>query len=88
MKLFVRSDLERCARLALRKQAQGDGVEVAVFSAVDVVAGNTPEVYTQDHLREAAQLAAQLAATSSVSVATERAVNAVTNTRHFTREQP
>ena len=88
MKLYVRSDLERCARLAVQRSLQGIGIEESVFEAVNVVAEESPEVYTQDQLLEVAHLAAQSAAKWGVTEAAERAVHAVTNTRHNVREQP
>jgi len=88
MKLYVRSDLERCARLAVQQRAQGIEAEEAVAEAVEVVAAESPEVYTQDQLLEVAHLAAQSAAKWGVTEAAERAVHAVTNTRHNVREQP
>lgn len=48
MKLYSKTDLERCARLAIRKLSANhvqDAVESAVADAVEVVTDETPEVY-------------------------------------------
>ena len=50
MKLFVRTDLERTARLAVRSLATMPDPELAVAHAVDIVANEAAEVYTRDQL--------------------------------------
>ena len=62
MKLFLRGELERAARLALLnhvREPQGDP-ERAIRSAVEVVAQDGEEFLTRVQAEEAASLAAQL----------------------------
>lgn len=59
IKLYTKSDLERCARLALR--SENDTVETAVAEAVETVVAEAPEVYRLAQLEDAARSAALLA---------------------------
>lgn len=88
MRLYTKTDLERCARLAVRNSETQEGAENpewAVMDAVDTIVETTPEVFTHDQLWEAAVLAAQL--DGSPQERALRAVNAVVGTRHFVRGQ-
>ena len=59
MKLFTRSDLERCARLVTLHALREEDPERAIRRAVEDVAQEAPDYLSREQAVEAATLAAQ-----------------------------
>ena len=59
MRLFTRTDLERCARLAVAQvvRAEGGDRELAITRAVDQIVDETDPVFTKDTLLKAVERA-------------------------------
>lgn len=78
MKLFVRSDLERCARLALTYAAPpGADTELAIQRAVRDICEQTEPVFRHEDVVKAAERAVILARTNLALEPAEAALRAV-----------
>ena len=70
-KLFTKTDLERCARIAMTQPDQdlpSFDVEAAIQVAVERVAGDGPQVYTYGQVQQLIHYAAEFGAEAALKL--------------------